>query len=93
MEAGEMFFKDGAPFEPPENPLLHDDKYKKQERWGFDCPGWGYECEFCSKCPLSDSYKYSEEELKVKEEFEKTYTKYTEDNEKIHGELMIYLPD
>ena len=93
MKAGDMFFKDGTPYEPPENPLLHDDKYKKQERWGFNCPVWGYQCMFCSNCPMGDYYKYSEEELKVEEEYKKLLKNYQEDNEKLHGELMIYLPD
>lgn len=64
---------DGTPYDPPENPLIA--KYKPD-----DCD-FDYKCMWCSKCPLGDHFKISEEDRDVY----KTYLDKRENYHRSHG--------
>ena len=77
-----MEFEDGTPFDPPINPLY--EKYPI-------CSHIGYECMYCSKCPMGDSFGYrisAEERLQL-EQYEKDFKNYIKTMEKIHGPVQI----
>ena len=64
-----IYFEDGTPFEPPENPLFK--KYPK-------CEKYDYHCWCCSKCPYGDCWTVPEEDREIYEQYEKEFNEYCE---------------
>jgi len=77
----EIYFADGTPFEPPEDPLFK--KYPP-------CEKYDYHCWCCSKCPRGWDWSIPEEDKEIYEQYQKEFNEYCESHGGIEN-ILIYL--
>ena len=69
-----VYWKDGTPFEPPEDPLA--------EKWNKLYPPcqsiWDYNCMFCDKCAYGDQWEIPTEDKELWEKHRKVLDEYAD---------------
>ena len=74
----DLKWKDGTPFNPPENPLKEKwkEKYPKIPDTLASQVCDGYSCMWCGRCPDGDYWKVPEEDKEAYDKYKAEYDKY-----------------